>query len=349
MAYSPYFTFSDPALQREVVNEAQVLAAAEAARQQQRAQTIAALRQERQQRADLEERRAIREGDIRRLEANEAERRRQFDVQTGLTEKDIASREKIAGVRNKDVDDRELYAGLLRLVEGDDPPTLKELEARMVGLSDERKQILRDRRNATAAAKKLQFTQSVNEANRLSKLIGTDRTDGKQGKWTADDVLNGPGKRWAGILQVTPDGLGFESLLRPPREDPLGNPSEGVFPQPSPGFVPRATDFPVTPMPGTGPSISEPISAVQSRLSGPMRQPGLLERYGRALLDFNIHPVARLANRFFVPPVGPEAAPSMRIPASPMEAQGPMGLAPRYAVPMDPMSDYLPGPFVPEY
>lgn len=342
MAVNPYFTFADPALQNAVVQEAQVQGAIRAAQMQQRAQALAGMRQERQAAMERQERQAIREADIRRLDANEAERRRQFDANMRFNREALTSQEKVSGVRTRDFDDRELFSNLLKLVESDDPPTLKELEARMIDLSDVRKQTLRDRRNSTAAAKKLQFTQSVNEANRLKGLIGTVK-DGKT--LGADDVLRG--SQWKNVLQVTPDGLGFESLLRPPREDPLGNSSEGVFPQDSPGFVPRDTDFRVTPMPGTGPSISEPIGAVQSRLSGLPRQPGLLEGYGRFLLGANIHPLARLANRFFVPPVGGmgPAAPPMRAPEI---EPGPMGFAPRYAVPMDPSSDYLPPPvFVP--
>lgn len=214
MAYNPYFTFADPALQQAVVQEAQIQAAARAAQAQQRAATLAAIRQERQAALERQERQAIREGDIRRLDANEAERRRQFDANQVLQREAIASNEKVSGVRTKDFDDRELFNNLLKLVESDDPPTVKELEARMIDLSDVRKQTLRDRRNATAAAKKLQFAQSVNEANRLKGLIGKS-VNGKT--LTADDVLRG--SQWRNVLQITPDGLGFESLLRPPRED----------------------------------------------------------------------------------------------------------------------------------
>lgn len=99
MAINPNFVFADPALQAQVVNMAQVQAQADAARQQQFAATLSEMRRQRTEQADKEERRGIREADIRRLDAQEAERRRQFDASLGFSEKGLASTEKIEAGR----------------------------------------------------------------------------------------------------------------------------------------------------------------------------------------------------------------------------------------------------------
>jgi hypothetical protein len=259
MAVNPNFTFADPALQAQVVNMAQVQAAADAARAQQMTQTLAELSRQRQAASDREERRAIREGDIRRLEATEAERRRQFDVGTGLTREDIASREKIAGVRNKEADEKEAYNNLLNLIErGEDIPTAAELEARMVDISEPRKKELRNRREMRFRSMLQDFTLVDDEVAGLNAALQAGAKDRNGQPYTPEGLLNT--SRFRNNIRLNRQTNLFESLVRRPREDArIPSASEGVFPQPSPGFVPRPTDFRVP--------IAEPINAVQDRLA----------------------------------------------------------------------------------
>jgi hypothetical protein len=324
MAYNPNFTFADPALQNAVVNEAQVRAAVDAARAQQFTQTLAALRQERQAASDREERRAIREGDIRRLEATEAERRRQFDVNTGLTREDIASREKISGVGRSQGEEKELYNNLLNLIErGDDPPTAAELEARMTGLTEPRRAALRERRTLRFNELNRDFGLIADEARRLNAKLQAQEKDPKTGALLSPEGLLGR-SQFRNQLGIDPDTGLLRILARKPRED---RGFSEVIPQPSPGFVPRETDFRVPLLPGQGPSAgAEPIAAVQERLNtgsptgfwraliggGSLFHPAAAfeqaARGGRALMGFQLPPPEPIleavpAEPQFTPPV----------------------------------------------
>jgi hypothetical protein len=253
MAYNPYFTFADPALQQAVVQEAQVRAAADAARQQQFAQTLAALRQERQAQADKEERRAIREGDIRRQEAAQAENQRQFNESLKYNREALGTQTELTKTRQAENDEKELYNNLLNLVEkGDVVPTLSELNARMAGLSPSRKQALIERRQARFDSALKDFNIVSDEAARMNKLIGSK--DPKTGlTLSADDALNrSQHKR---LLRIGPDGL-IEPLLTRPREDVV------------PGAAATAsTSFRVPP--AAAPPAVENISDIQKRAASP--------------------------------------------------------------------------------
>lgn len=275
MAINPNFVFSDPALQAQVVNAAQVRAAADAARAQQFAQTLAAMRQERQQAADLAERRAIREGDIRRLDANEAERRRQFDANQALQREAIASSEKIASGRQGRATEDERYNNVLSTLAAAergtaDLPTERELEPLLVDFTPERQRALRGERSRIFAVLSRNADLIDEEVAGLNQLLQQGAKDKDGNPYTVDSVL-GLSQFKNNIRKNRATGR-LESLARRPRRDALGNASEGVFPQPSLGFVPRDTDFrvPVAPTAPTAPAAVgvEPVADVLGRTRG---------------------------------------------------------------------------------
>lgn len=290
MAYNPYFTFADPALQQAVVQEAQIQAAAQAAQAQQRAQTLAAMRQERQAAAEREERRAIREGDIRAREATAAEQRRQFGETLGFSREELASREKIAGsterLQEQQAKDREQvgrYNILLRQIERADAenlPTESELEARITDFTPERKEALRATRRQAQRNLSSAYGLVKDEETRLNAILDRQEKDLKTGLVrTPDELIAGsPAKSQ---LRINPKTGRVEGLLKAPRADAVLEPQEAATPT---FHVPIGRP-------------AESILDVQNRLTGaaPRRPP--LATLGRAA--FGLPGVASLAGELF--------------------------------------------------
>jgi hypothetical protein len=222
MAYNPYFTFADPQLQQAVVQEAQIAAAAEAARAQQRAQTLAAMRQERQLQADKQERQAIREGDIRRQDATEAERRRQFDASLSQrkseTEAYTGERATAAKEKAAEAAQVELYNNLLKGMEragSRELMTSPELEARITSLTPERKEELRRRRLELFNTHLNSYKTVKDREDYLNSRIDQPVQGGKTP--TVHDIFKEV--QSSGLYRV--NGNQIESLFGAPREDPL--------------------------------------------------------------------------------------------------------------------------------
>jgi len=220
MAVNPNFTFADPALNAQAVAMIQAQAQAEAARNQQFAATLSEMRRQRTEQADKEERRAIREADIRRLDATEAERRRQFDegLKQRREEVGIGSEERksYASERAKEQAEIALHNNLLNAIEKtNNLMTVSELEARMGGLSEPRKQALRERRNQVFGGLLENYKTVQNEADYLSGLVNTK--DDKGITRSLDSVYKGVQNR--GLFRANKATGKIESLLKPPRED----------------------------------------------------------------------------------------------------------------------------------
>jgi hypothetical protein len=244
MAIGDNFIFSDPALNAQAVARIQAQAAVEAARNQQFAATLSEMRRQRTEQSDKEERRGIREADIRRLDAQEAERRRQFDAGLGFSEKDLATRERIAGAgetgrtaaeerRAKEQSELDRYNSTLRFIERADPlslPTESELEARIVDFTPARKEQLRSARNLAYTSALRDFEISSGEARRLGPLVGTaDKATGKI--HTAESLSKGKNH-----LRINPETGLIESLIGKPRKDAVYGPQEEPTPRAAEGL-----------------------------------------------------------------------------------------------------------------
>jgi len=234
MAISPNFVFADPALNAQAIAQIQAQAAIEVARQQQSAVTASEMRRQRTEQADKEERRGIREADIRRLDAQEAERRRQFDAGLGFSEKDLAQRERTAGAgetartaaeerRVKAQDELDRYNSTVRFIERADPvsiPTESEVEARIVDLTPAHQEQVRSARKKAYGLALNDFNIASGEARRLGPLVGTmDKATGKT--HTAESLTKG--KKF---LRINPDTGLIESLTMEPRKDAVYGPQE---------------------------------------------------------------------------------------------------------------------------
>lgn len=206
------FVFADPQLNAVRIADIQAQAAVNQALAQQRAQSQALQRQERQAALQREENRAIREGDIRRAEATEAERRRQFDVTTGLTRE-------IATGRAGDAAEIERYNNILAMLGAaergsGDLPTERELEPLIVDLKPERQRAIRNERGRIFNFLLRNADLIEQEVNRLNPFLGT--RDDKGVEYTPDRLLGL--SQFKSNIRVGPAGR-LESLFRRPRTD----------------------------------------------------------------------------------------------------------------------------------
>lgn len=220
MAYNPLFTFADPALQAQVVNEAQVRAAADAARAQQFAETLRALRQERQANLDREERRAERERVIREGEARGAENKRQFDESLKYNREALGAQTELQKTRQQEADERDIFNNVLNEInrsDGENIPTESEVRAAAHGVGPVKMQALLQRREAKYKSALDNFNIANGEANKINtdKRIGT--TDPRTGeKITAEWLMNH--NQFKKYLHVDENGVVLP-LIQKPRTD----------------------------------------------------------------------------------------------------------------------------------
>lgn len=220
MAYNPNFTFADPRLQQAVVQEAQIQAAQQAARDQQLTETLKAIRAERQLNADREERRAERERVIREGEARTAENRRQFDESLKFSEKSLGAQTEQAKTRQAEADEREIYQNVLNEINKADAegiPTESEVKAAAHGLGPIKMQALLQRRDAKYKSALNDWNIASGEADKINsdKRIGT--TDPRTGeKITAEWLMNH--NQFKKYLRVDTNGLVLP-LVGKPRTD----------------------------------------------------------------------------------------------------------------------------------
>lgn len=288
MATIPFqnFAFTDPVAAQQAVQMGQLLTLAQAEkdrnfanyaqeglRQQTARQNSQAARQ------DASQQRAIQLGQLNQ-QAAEAEKNRQ--ARASEIDKDIASREKIAGMGMERTKTNALikrkFDTVASLIESDDPPTDSEFGQLVQGLDEDSvfqlKTALDQNRNA--------LSELANEAKQLADFwnqLGDSVKVGEDDKFKKISEAFGKDRRAGELLARDPSKpLRFLPKIKGPRMDAPavpavprvtsidelrgrilsngGTPSRGsMMAIPSPGFVPRATDFAV---PNGGPIIDEP-------------------------------------------------------------------------------------------
>lgn len=227
MAYNPYFTFSDPALQQAVAQEGIGMAQVEAQKALARQTSLERMARDR-------EARAIRQAEIDRAERAQAQQDRQFQQSLGLRREELASNADLyktyqseartaADMKEKNAIEIEKYNGLKSLYANPrnfDPPTPLEFEADTQGMSPDRKAILRSlldsKRNEV-----LQFAVDAERARNKweARIRGIDP---KKGETLEKIMAEFDKSKDRDYLSYEP-GVGFISRYKKPRQDvPFG-------------------------------------------------------------------------------------------------------------------------------
>lgn len=213
MATYPFshFALTDPVAAQQVVSMAQIAQQEQAERDRARVGTLSAITQGNVARDNAAQQRAYSQSQLaesqRQFDTTDAFRNKALGVNTRLAESDLGNRSEL-----------ELFSALQGEVTSMNPPTDLEFEARTLGMSPQRKEILNRLRLNTAMDLNRQADIAENTAARWNARLGILKPDEMLARdGVIKEFTNSKDRNYIDLDSATGS---FKSLIRRPRRDP---------------------------------------------------------------------------------------------------------------------------------